>query len=117
AINAFRRELRQDPYDPLRFIGLAQIGMSHYLLCEYNEAVEVLKETIRAYPHHPWAHYRLGAALGQLGRPGEAQVALQRAIAIAPKYLDVYVRHRAPWTRPEDYEHFLDGLRKAGWRE
>jgi adenylate cyclase len=32
------------------------------------------------------------------------------AIAPAP-----FVRERAPWDRPEDYTHFLEGLRKAGW--
>ena len=77
----------------------------------------MLKETIRSYPHHPWAHYRLAAALGQLGRAGEAQVALQKAIAIAPKFFDMIVRHRPPWWRPEDHEHLLDGMRKAGWGE
>jgi len=29
---------------------------------------------------------------------------------------DMYVRQRVPWHRAEDYEHMLDGLRKAGWR-
>jgi hypothetical protein len=28
----------------------------------------------------------------------------------------MYVRHRVPWHRVEDYEHMLDGRRKAGWR-
>jgi adenylate cyclase len=27
----------------------------------------------------------------------------------------MYVYQRAPWIRPEDYEHLLEGLRKAGW--
>jgi len=26
------------------------------------------------------------------------------------------VRKRLPWMRPEDYEHMLDGLHKAGWQ-
>jgi hypothetical protein len=29
----------------------------------------------------------------------------------------MYVRARVPWHRAEDYEHMLEGLRKAGWRE
>jgi hypothetical protein len=25
-------------------------------------------------------------------------------------------RQRPPWTRPEDYDHYIEGLRKAGWK-
>jgi hypothetical protein len=28
----------------------------------------------------------------------------------------MYVRERVPWHRAEDYEHMLDGLRKAVWQ-
>jgi adenylate cyclase len=49
-----------------------------------------------------------------LGSIGEARDALQKAIAIAPKPLDVVVR-RPIYLRQEDHEHMLDGLRKAGW--
>jgi adenylate cyclase len=28
----------------------------------------------------------------------------------------MYVRGRVPWMRPEDYDHMLEGLRKAGWQ-
>jgi tetratricopeptide (TPR) repeat protein len=94
AMDATRRGLRLDLYDPFLFIRWGQIGTSHYLQREYNEAVEVLKETIRSYPHHARAHYRLAAALGQLGLAGEAQVALQKAIAITPKFFDIFARHR-----------------------
>jgi hypothetical protein len=56
------------------------------------------------------------AALGQAGRIDEARAALAKAIAIAPASFDLYVRNRAPWHRPEDHAHTLDGLRKAGWQ-
>ena len=42
---------------------------------------------------------------------------LDKAIEIAPGSFDMYVRRRAPWFRPEDHAHMVDGLRKAGWRE
>jgi len=57
----------------------------------------------------------LAAALSQRGRNDEAKEALAQAIAIAPVSLNMYVRGRAPWMRPEDYAHMLEGLRKAGW--
>ena len=51
----------------------------------------------------------------QAGRVGEARDALNKAIAIGSGSFDMYVRARVPWHRAEDYEHMLDGLRKAGW--
>ena len=45
----------------------------------------------------------------------DANDALRRAMAISPSSFGFYVRSRPPWFRPEDYEHMLDGLRKAGW--
>jgi adenylate cyclase len=115
AIEVLREALRRDPYDPVRFVRLAHIVAGHYWLGEYEGAVNVAKETIRAYPNHPWAHRWLAASLGQLGRVTEAREALQNAISIAPKSFDMHVRHRTPFVRPEDHAHMLEGLRKAGW--
>jgi adenylate cyclase len=115
AIDALRQGLRHDPYDPFRFVRLAHTGTAYFFLREYDAAVETLKETIRSYPDHPWAYYRLAAALGQLGRISEAREARQKAITVAPKAFDAFVRDRAPWIRPEDYAHMLEGLHKAGW--
>jgi len=57
----------------------------------------------------------LAAALGQLGRTAEAKHALEDAIAVSPTSFDFYLRSPPPWFRPQDYEHMLEGLRKAGW--
>jgi len=57
------------------------------------------------------------AGLGQAGRAEEAKEALAKTIAITPGSFEMYVRKRVPWHRPEDHAHFLEGLRKAGWRE
>jgi len=56
------------------------------------------------------------AALGQLGRPAEAKEALEKAVSRTPAAFDMYVRNRAPWFRPEDHAHLVEGLRKAGWK-
>ncbi len=58
----------------------------------------------------------LAAALGQLDRTDEAREALHTAMTTSPKAYDRFVGNRVPWHRPEDYEHMLDGLRKAGWQ-
>jgi hypothetical protein len=48
--------------------------------------------------------------------PGPARVALQKAMELSPQAFEFYTSRRPPWHRPEDYEHMLDGLRKAGWQ-
>jgi adenylate cyclase len=71
---------------------------------------------IRSYPEFPLIYRWLAAALGQASRTDEARQALDKAIAIGAGTFDMYVRRRVPWHRLEDYEHMLDGLRKAGWQ-
>jgi adenylate cyclase len=115
ALESFRRAARLDPHDPLRINRLSHNITAHYFLREYELAVEAGKDTLRSYPDHPIACRLLAAALGQTGRLEEARRALQKAISVAPKSFDMYVRQRAPWVRVEDYEHMLEGLRKAGW--
>ena len=57
----------------------------------------------------------MAAALGQLGRTEEARAALEKSIAFSHGS-SMSMSSTAPWMRPEDYEHMLDGLRKAGWQ-
>jgi adenylate cyclase len=58
----------------------------------------------------------MAAALGQLGRCDEAREALKQAMDVSPASFDLHMRGRPIWYRPKDYEHMLDGLRKAGWQ-
>jgi adenylate cyclase len=94
---------------------LLVIGL--YFSREYEPAAEAAKRAVRADPEYSLLHRWLAAALGQLGRTAEATEALERAIAVAPASFDAFVRRRVPWHRPVDYEHMLEGLRKAGLPE
>lgn len=115
-IAALERNIRLDPRDPQLAIRLNQIALAHYFSREYENVVELAKRTTRSYPEYPHIYRWLAAALGQLGRTDEAKEALDEAISTAPGAFDMFVRHRVPWIRPEDYAHMLEGLRKAGMR-
>jgi TolB-like protein/Tfp pilus assembly protein PilF len=114
ALEAIRMGLRLDPYAPGGYHPMLQVVIAHYFLREYENAVEAATRALRAYPGHPWVNIWLASALGQLGRLEEARAALKDAMAVT-KTFDLSVRHRPPYTRPEDHEHKLEGLRKAGW--
>jgi adenylate cyclase len=79
--------------------------------------VAVAKQAIRSYSDFANPYRWLAAALGQLGRTEEAKQALEKAIAVLPALFERDVRNRAPWHRPEDHAHMLEGLRNAGWRQ
>jgi adenylate cyclase len=112
---ALETSIRLDPRDPLLAARLNQRALGYYFCREYETAVEVARGTIRSHPDHPLIYRWLAAALGQTGRMAEAQEALEKAIAVVPGSFEMYVRGRVPWMRPEDHDHMLEGLRKAGW--
>jgi len=107
--------LRLSPRDPLNVIPSMQIGISYYFERDYLSAFGQLKQVTTRLPDFPLPYRFLAASLGQLGHHDEAQTALRQCIAVSPASFDFYVRSRPPWFRLEDYEHMLEGLRKAGW--
>ncbi len=108
--------LRVDPRGP-RIAGLMQhVAISHYYERDYAKSVAAAQAAATRYPDYHLTYRWLAAALGQLGRTQEAGVALHRAIELSPQSFEFYVRNRPPWHTPENYEHMLDGLRKAGWQ-
>ena len=109
--------IRLDPCGPWVAVRLLQMAIGLYFLHEYEFSVETLKRVIRSYPDFPSSLRWLVAGLGQVGHAEEAKEALRMAITITPGSFEMYVRKRVPWHRPEDHAHFLEGLRKAGWRE
>jgi adenylate cyclase len=112
---ALENFIRLDPRDPGLAARLNQMAVAHYFLREYEAVIETAERAIRSYPTFPPLYRWLAAALGQLGRTDEAREALTKHISLTPASLDLYIRQRVPWMRPEDYAHMLEGLRKAGW--
>ena len=113
---AYLTALRLNPVGPDNWIILAGLVISHYFERDYNAVVEVAQRAIRDHPQFVSPYRWLAAALGQLGRSDAAPTALSKAIEVSPQSFDFYVSSRPPWFRPEDHEHMLDGLRKAGWQ-
>jgi adenylate cyclase len=112
---AIQTAMRLSPRDPVIWIALMMLTISHYFERDYLAAAEAAQRTIRIHPEFPLPYRWLTAALGQLGRTDDSRDALRKAIEMSPRSFEFYVRSRPPWQRPEDHEHMLDGLRKAGW--
>ena len=107
--------LRLNPHDVRSATYLTQIATAHYFEHDYPSAVAASKRAVARHSLYPQSYRWMAAALGQLGRFDEAREALKQAIDVSPSQFDLHVRGRPVWYRPDDYEHMLDGLRKAGW--
>lgn len=107
--------LRLNPRDPWGATMRLLLTVAHYFEADYVNALVAARTAIRDYPDYPTPYRYVAASLGQLGRVDEAREALREAMTVSPATFDPYVRSRLPWFRQVDYEHLLDGLRKAGW--
>jgi adenylate cyclase len=113
---ALEAALRLNPRDPSAGLFTGWIAISYYNDRDYVRAVEAANFVIERYPDYSIIYRWLAAALGQLGRAGEAQEALQHALELSRRAFELHVHCRPAWYRPEDYDHMLEGLHKAGWQ-
>jgi adenylate cyclase len=114
-LTALETCIRLDPRDPYLAVRLLHVACGLYFCGEYEASIEASKRLIRSYPDFPMIYRWPAAALGQLGRTAEAKEALEKVVSRAPAAFEMYVRKRAPWFRPEDHAHLVEGLHKAGW--
>jgi adenylate cyclase len=114
--NTIRTALRLNPRDPRNRLFGSSIAASYYFEHDYLAAIEAANWAITEYPTYHTPYRWLAASLGQLGKVEEAREALRQAVAVSPTGFDMLVGSRPPWFLPEQQEHLLDGLRKAGWQ-
>jgi adenylate cyclase len=109
-----REFLRLDPRGPLSAWVMHLVAVAYYFERDYAKSVEAARHTLARYPNYPVYRW-LAAGLGQLEKTEEAGAALRKALELSPRSFEFYTRRRPPWHSPENYEHMLEGLRKAGW--
>ena len=115
AIEAINRAIRLSPKDSMMFTWLPTLAASHYMLREYERALSVADQAIRLNPKYPLGHRNRASALAQLGRMDEAQDALRAFVTVSPGITAEGARQA--WRKPEDADHYMDGLYKAGCKE
>jgi adenylate cyclase len=115
AIAAVQRYMRFDPfYAPL---APGWLGRAHYMLKQYSAALAPSRECAAQMPNVGLGHSGLAVAYAQLGRLDEARAEAAEVLRIDPKFTISRSARLLPFKRPEDAEHFFDGLRKAGLPE
>ncbi len=104
-----------DPYCPDMVLHFQ--AQAAYQLGRYPEAVGVLKRRILRNPETDASRALLAASYGQMGLIEEAREAWRELMRVNPDYSIEQRRKVLPYKNPEDFERFVEGLRKAGLPE
>lgn len=92
-----RREV-QEAYllDPVSLIATTMLGFLHCLSGDHETEAEQYRRTVELDPHQFLGHWGLGNALTHLGRFGEAESALRRALELTQD--SVFMRAVLAWS-------------------
>jgi adenylate cyclase len=115
ALTLAEKGIRLSPSDPRLFIWLPALAGANYQLRRYEQAVEIGRRAWALNRNWPAGLRYVVAGLGQLGREAEARPALTELRTLDPSLAHVEGILTRLYTNREGVDHFLDGLRKAGF--
>jgi adenylate cyclase len=116
-IKVLEANLRLDPF-PIPVYSSGLMGLASYMLKSYEDAVRLLQECTSRLCIAQTTRFWLTAAYGQSGQLEETRAEAAEVPRINPgftieKWKRILVAHKDP----NDAEHRIDGLRKAGLPE
>ena len=88
---------------------LWNVAAGYYLSGDYQSALKYLIEMAQPGP----AYRLLAATYAQLGLERDASTAAEELLKLNPGFSISRFARQAPYTRPHDLAHYVDGLRKA----
>lgn len=100
AVPFFKRYCALQPGDPR---GRLQLGITYFYAHQDQSAEKELQEATEHRETAAAAHFFLGRIANQKGRPAEALLELQRALAIKANYADPYAEEGIIYMKQKDY--------------
>jgi adenylate cyclase len=112
AMEVAKAHMRLDPF----CLPIAQgyLGHALYSLKQYEGSASVLRDFVSRAPNHTPGRLWLAAAYAQLGHLPQARAEVLQALRLEPDLSLARRQKLTVYKYPEDEDHFLDGLRRAG---
>ena len=111
ALEMLDRAARLDPH--FSDIILHMRALCYFHMDRYEDAVFNLKRRLTRNPNTDVSHVLLASCYGYIGRFAEAQALWRETLRINPDFSLQHRRKVLPYKNPGDFEHIVDGLRKA----
>ena len=93
------------------------LGLSYYLLGEFDSAIRAFKESIKRESEYLTAHTNLASIYGELGKLEEADKAVREILRLSPEFSIKAYMSGLSFSNPEILIRIAEGLRKAGLPE
>lgn len=106
--------IRLNPHYPSNYP--FHLGQAYYILKRYPEAIQAFKQGLETNPTSERLHVWLAAAYAQSGNQEEAEWEVEEVLTLNPDFSLERIAWATPFKDSKDLEHFLEGLRKAGFR-
>ncbi len=118
AIPMFEMANRLSPHDASVWAFFGIRAVAYIEMRQYDEAIRCGREAVRKRSAKYWASSHLVSALGHGGTPQEAENAVTELLARKPDFTVTFAKdHLYYYRKPEQLDHYLEGLRKAGLPE
>jgi TolB-like protein/cytochrome c-type biogenesis protein CcmH/NrfG len=114
AIRILEKGIRLSPRDPFIYLFHHQIAVAHMMAGRYEDALAAEEKSLRLHADQPHAYRVSAACYGHLGQVDRAREALERMRELSPNFSLERLRLS---NSPALVERYLEGWRKAGWKE
>ncbi|MBC8012975.1 MAG: adenylate/guanylate cyclase domain-containing protein [Methyloceanibacter sp.] len=117
AIERAARAMRLSPHDPLTFIMQSATSAAHFFAGRYAEASSWAEMSIREQPSYIVSTSVAAAAAALAGNHAAAGKAMAHLRQIDPELRISNLKDLIPIRRAEDFDRWVEGMRKAGLPE
>lgn len=109
--------MRLSPQDPQFFAMQAIVSLGHYFAGSYEEAFKWAEAALREKPNFLIAAGAVAASAALLGKPADAEKAMARLLEINPRLRVSNLGDWLAFQRAQEFDQWIEGLRKAGLPE
>jgi adenylate cyclase len=107
--------IRLNPLNPGMHQSMTWLAGAYLNARRYGEALASLENTLLHDVSYPLTHVFNAITLAYLGKTDRAKAALSTCEQVNPGFIQKFASWR-PYRLPEDNDHIIEGLRKAGWQ-
>jgi len=114
-LERIKRAMQINPHHPYNYT--FHLGQAYYILGQYNDSIEAFLKGLDSNPASERLHVWLAAAYAKSGDMEDAAWEKELILVENPDFKLSRIEKSFPFKNPEDREHFMDGLRLAGFSD